>query len=338
MTTRLVMAELVKSFKELFESQLAVEFLSQPALFISMKKVSDAIIDLINRNYTVVLKQVTDNSKIKEELFGKQFFGQFDQERKKNAEPESILKTMLAILKKNERLDQVMQIHSVFIHRIYDQIRQDKKGWVDTIFSDQLFGKSHRGRVESKDLPLTHTTLKLGITRHPVLEKRVSAGGYPHARALGRFELDAKSTFHEKIKGKNVPFVAGVSGHTGSLLLGAKLYGNLSATELAEYAFVCFVFLAAGGNHSFHEVMMVAKQVGVPYELNQYAEHIPQSVKESDAYRKLSREFPQFAGHAHELPLIEQTIQDETTNLVWELREFFEENAEPARITKQYLR
>ena len=76
--------------------------------------------------------------------------------------------------------------------------------------------------------------------------------------------------------------------------MGAKLYGNLTATELQEYTTACFAVLVAGGNHSFNEVFMVANQIGVPYEMGNYALSLPDSFKQTAAYQKINETFGHF--------------------------------------------
>ena len=91
-----------------------------------------------------------------------------------------------------------------------------------------------------------------------------------------------------------MPFVAGPSGHTATLMTGAMKLGLKTQEELKEYALACFVFLAAAGNHSLHEVMTIARQAGVAYIDGNYASCLPKTFAETDIYRQLEAIFPQF--------------------------------------------
>ncbi|AHE67046.1 hypothetical protein Loa_01495 [Legionella oakridgensis ATCC 33761 = DSM 21215] len=199
-------------------------------------------------------------------------------------------------------LSQILQIHMVFIHRLFDEIinfsdsntmreiTARKAALVKQLFPDALF--RDRARKEINTSP--SLTRQLGITRHPVFNKLVGMSEDAHLRALDRFAIDQGSVFYKNTIGKIIPKVAGPSGHTGALLLGANLYGNLTSEELHQYTIACFVFLATGGNHSFHEVMIVAQQVGIHYRENDYLHNLPSSIKDTEFFKTFSAEFPQY--------------------------------------------
>lgn len=188
-----------------------------------------------------------------------------------------------------------MQIHCIFVHRIYEKIKQhpDKTEFVKKIFPDHLFSKEIRSRRERKEQDVK-TTTQLGISRHIVFTKMIGKSNKPHLSARDKFMTDTKSSFFQSCHKKIIPSVCGPSGHTGSLMLGIKLYGNLSKDEAQEYALICFAFLAAGGNHSFHETMVVAQTLGINFLENDYSSAIPDSFKETHAFKNLSKRFPEF--------------------------------------------
>ncbi|WP_133127880.1 hypothetical protein [Legionella nagasakiensis] len=299
-----VQQEFKMRHKEFFESQLACQLLHHPKLFPSIKKVSDAIYLLITQNKEILLKILTKNKTITEELLDEKYYGRLEfMDSSVSLTEESILQKIQEVLCSDQNnISQILQIHVVFIHRLFDELikqtdPEDTQGiatkkmtLVNQIFSETLFRDRARKEVNSNP-PLTR---RLGITRHPVFNKLAGVCEEAHKRAIDRYEIDSSSIFYKNTIGKTIPKVAGPSGHTGALLLGAKLYGDLTAEELHQYAIACFVFLTTGGNHSFHEVMIVANQVGIPYRENDYLHNLPSSITDTEFFKKFSDEFPQY--------------------------------------------
>lgn len=155
--------------------------------------------------------------------------------------------------------------------------KQQKQTIKESLFTQHLF--SNRGRInngikdnEEKKLRLIANTTYAGINsnRFFINKIRSSATVSPHLRARDCFTQDKSMKMTAEQKGQIAPFVAGASGHTGTLLLGAKLYGNLNQSELKDYTLNVFAFLTAGGNHSYEEVMVVAKQLGITEHSAEY--------------------------------------------------------------------
>ncbi|OGT62348.1 MAG: hypothetical protein A3E85_03825 [Gammaproteobacteria bacterium RIFCSPHIGHO2_12_FULL_45_12] len=286
--------ELQIRHREFFESKLAIDLLKHNKQFSSVNKISSAIVKLIESNKKAVMDLITSNPNIITELREPYFGSCYDSKQETN--PAEVLEKICSILN-NENADvrNAMQIHCIFIHRIYDHLekRSEKTEFVSKLFPSSLFSKENRSRVEIKEDNIKSTT-QLGISRHPVFIKMLEKSDKNHTRAMEKYTPDYKTTFFKSALEKNIPIVCGPSGHTGSLMLGAKLYGDLTSEQLKEYALVSFAFLAAGGNHSFHEVMVVAALVGVDFQVGNYAESIPLSIKKSGMYQKLSNHFSEF--------------------------------------------
>ena len=250
-------------YKEYFESIIATDLLKEPMLFSSVQKVSTAIIRMMDNNKIQVISLIAQTPRIIIEL-KEPFFGSCYQEND-DVSAEEVFNTMYSMMSNTQaNLSTVMQMHCIFVHRIYDHLETNplKENFVSKIFPDSLFNSECRGRKEICPAK-TNPTHQLGIARHSVFAGMVGVSLKKHLRAIDRFALNQTSDFVMAAEKNRLPVVCGPSGHTGSLMLGAKLYGNLNADQLKEYALVSFAFLTAGGNHSFHEVMMVAALAGI---------------------------------------------------------------------------
>src|SRR3990167_2484141 len=200
-------------------------------------------------------------------------------------------KLAIDLLKHNKQFSSVNKISSAIVKLI----ESNKKAVMDLITSnpniitelrEPYFGSCYDSKQETNPAEVLEikednikSTTQLGISRHPVFIKMLEKSDKNHTRAMEKYTPDYKTTFFKSALEKNIPIFCGPSGHTGSLMLGAKLYGDLTSEQLKEYALVSFAFLAAGGNHSFHEVMVVAALVGVDFKVGNYAESIPLSIK-----------------------------------------------------------
>lgn len=289
---RFMHEELRLRYKEYLESKLAVTFLSHPAYFNSVKKVSIAIVQLISANKEIVLNAIKSNPEILAEL-RTPYFGSIYDETEYVSSSKALKKILSVLLSENASLDKVMQIHCIFTHRIFKLLPNEKNssGFADKLCTSTLF--SARCRVIKLETP--EATRKLGIANHLVFSKMLGEHEKKHLRALDKFTPDYSTTFFKGTKQKGIPAVCGPSGHTRTLLRGAALYGNFNANQLREYAFACFVFLAAGGNHSFYEVMAVANLIDADFHIDNYASAIPESVKLADEFKELERELPELS-------------------------------------------
>lgn len=281
--------EMQLRYKEFVESKLAVSLLSYQEYFNAVKKVSAAIVQLITTNKETVIKAIESNPEIIAELRSPYFGSIYD--KTEHPASNNVLNEILSVLSSaKSSLDNIMQIHCIFTHRIHSLLPTEKisPSFNNTAFSSSLFNTRCRINKQEKPKP-TH---KLGIATHPVFSKMLGSHPKQYVRALDKFDPDYTASFFKDLEGKIVPVVCGPSGHTRTLLRGAMLYGNLNIDELKAYAFACFVFLTAGGNHSFYEVMSVANLFGTNFEIDCYASAIPDSIKLTDEFRELEKRFP----------------------------------------------
>lgn len=296
--------ELQDEYNRYFESKMADTLIKPLSNLLSIKKVSSAILHFLETNKASVISQIQNCPEIREELYGEKYYGHLDTADSIKLNSNEIYLQLIDQLRNSEtKTSQVIHIHVIFIQRIFDHllnkdILESKKEFTHkkmelckTLFTSELFATANRGRVESNTKFFLSTNP--GINRNRYFKSKFNETE-KHSKAIYRFFPDKQSVFFKSISSANIPFVAGASGHMGSLLLGALLYGELSAIELHEYSFVCALSLIHGGNHSFHEAMLVARQVEIPYLIGNYASAIPESVKKMSEFDGLIKKFPEF--------------------------------------------
>lgn len=292
---KITLHQLRVEFSAYTQSKAAIAILQNRDLHKPVHKVSAQISQLLQINQQQVVTLLAEDKastekKITNELYDECMFG-----RMKITNGISTYEQIIAALDPTNTtttIATVLQIHAIFIHRIYDHLtiktiddvtnkslKQQKQTIKELLFTPHLF--SNRGRInngikdkinEEKKLRLIANTTYAGInSNHFFINKiRFRATVSPHLRARDCFTQDESMKKTAEEKGQIIPFVAGASGHTGTLLLGAKLYGNLNETELKDYTLNVFAFLTAGGNHSYQEVMVVAKQLGITEHSAEY--------------------------------------------------------------------
>lgn len=293
--------ELQDEHNRYFESKMADTLIKPLSNLLSIKKVSSAILDFLETNKESVISRIQNCSEIREELYGEKYYGHLDTTDSKTLNSDEIYLQLINRLENSKtKLSQIIHIHVIFIQRIFDHllnkdIRRPEKDFTHKkmelckkLFTNELFAAANRGRIESNTNFFLSTNP--GINRNRYFKSKFNETEN-HFKAMHRFSPDEQSTFFKSISSTNIPFVAGASGHMGSLLLGALLYGELSETELQEYSFVCALSLIHGGNHSFHETMLVARQVDIPYLIGNYVSAIPESVKQIPEFDGLRKEF-----------------------------------------------
>ena len=300
-----VKKQLIKELKiqqhAYFESKLAEYGLTEVS-YESVYQVSQVIHDYLVQHKDKVIDLIKTNQKITDEL-REPFFGHLYQKKEK-VTAETVFTDFIQVMKKpSGALATAMQMHCIFEYRLFDNIEFDahkrlvKKEMLETLKPTSLFAPNVRGRLDT--VRPASETKKMGIVKNPVLAKKISDRKESHLRAVDRFMPDESALFVVEAEQHGMPIVAGRSGHTASLLSGAKTYGELNTEQATEYAWACFVFLAAGGNHSFHEVMSIAALAGVPYQTGNYVSAIPASLKTTGFFGKMLMEFPQYLDAAN---------------------------------------
>lgn len=283
MNTRLK-SELNIRYNEYFESKFALQLLENKAALEAVNKASKLIYQYLLQHKSTVICLIEEKPEILHELSDSAFYGRlkFDE-----ITPEHVYAKICHVLNDADTsLAVIMQVHSVFIYRIFQLTIEESKKilQVDVLFSD-------RGRKEKTDGALYSN--KVGICRNRFFCNMTNKGYSTdkHARALDKFINDDSSLYYLNVCAKSIPYVAGPSTHTLTLISGAIKLGLNQIEDIKEYALACFAFLASGGNHCFHEVMLVASKAGFQYDDGIYESCLPTSVIQSPWYKKLNEEF-----------------------------------------------
>lgn len=91
-------------------------------------------------------------------------------------------------------------------------------------------------------------------------------------------DTDNPTSFTKELRDNSFHYVAGASGTTGGLLLGALVLSNMvDDEEIKQYVLACVGFLIGGGHHNFHEIMVIATQAGCPYVTGEFIPSLPRS-------------------------------------------------------------
>lgn len=144
----------------------------------------------------------------------------------------------------------------------------------------RLYGD--RGRLSSDNKPKSADLVDaIGIVPRDVPEFAETTGYFtqPHFRALDCFLPDSNSLYVQQIQNTGIPFVAGPSGHSNCLLRLALMVGDFDRELMQQYALGIAGYLIGGGMHSYHEVMIMAARLGLPYDKNDYLVGLPKSVQ-----------------------------------------------------------
>lgn len=295
-----VREELTRQFRIYFENKLSETVLTKKHRELpAVKKISQKILTMLDANSAESIYAIFNNHQsIVEELYSDTHFGRLGtkDEKPKGNLPEKLLNDIRKILQNdNASLDQVIHIHSIFIHRIFDKLVNKFDGYnhevknrlVDTLFTKNYFSEQNRGRIcVSANAACTQA---YGFVSNPYFGRLFKTKLIPHRRAVDVFQLDTNSKYALEIGKSNLPFVAGPSGHTGSLLLGALVYGELDNEHLKQYLLAIFAYLSAGGNHSFHEVMIIGRLIGLEYKDGEYLDVLPKSLLEDPEFKVLQQ-------------------------------------------------
>ena len=279
------------------ESVLAQTVLNHPELvWPAVRQVSKAIIDLINTNQ---FRHNLSGEQIKEietELYADEFYGKLSV-TKEGLNPLEVIAASLS--DSSLKLHQTMHVHAVFIHRIWDSLSVKSQMHLSSeamilkknkicqkIFYNKYFkGRSRINKHTNRLVDYSGTaSASFFCNKMPRCE--------PHRRAKDQFSADITSDDYRGALDNSMSWVSGISGHTGSLLLGALLYGSLNAEQLKEYRLAIFAYLGSGGQHGFHECMIVG-EVSDSTSLENHAGYekfLPESFLISDQWRVLQRD------------------------------------------------
>ncbi|STX29210.1 serine/threonine-protein kinase [Legionella beliardensis] len=288
-TKKLLNTEFNLNYKAYFESKLALAVLNTvpPAV----TRISQQIIKIVNKKYYKFSSLLQSNQRFAEELFGEHYFG-----RLPNSGKDALTAALDALADDQTPLIQIIHIHAIFSRYLPSLIKQAsslKNQQAFSIVKHSLFASDlTRGRCTVNSAP--SPTINMGISQHPVYLKRLNKTTVPpHLRGLDEFAPEVKSDTYSKFIHGLMPFASGLSGHALRLFEAANYYCNLSAEEWQEYGLAVFAYLAAGGNHSFYEVMVNLAALKDKKSPTQYNDCIPKSFRSDKNYEELEQEFSQ---------------------------------------------
>ncbi|MCW8450966.1 hypothetical protein [Legionella quinlivanii] len=312
--------------KVCFESKLAAAIQANPQYFPAVNKISDNILQLLdipaNRAYILENQLFTDD--VMSELFSDTYYGTLDQSLDFCPSQEDMLIAFSDKLSERpvSDLPAVMHLHQLFSQKFYDQLPEKVVKHNDVIrnVDRSKLSMSQRVAIILDSYPQEVTRLKNKVANRifnndyfkiPARQKtgntgqmtdnigvanpekcRVQQKTKPHQNILGVF-LPTNSKWLEEINTLEQPFLAGPSGHTGSSLLMSVMIGNLSADELKEYVTAVMGLLVGGGYHHIHEVGVIAKRIGIPYQANKHYSYLPERFLTDAAMQELSAEYPE---------------------------------------------
>lgn len=193
-------------------------------------------------------------------------------------DPKTSLNTRIHL-----QMNMMYRLNTKLSHRQTDEMLAKADELRGKVFPKSAYADRSRTRHEETTL-VSH----LGIARGPL---KLKATAHEHAAAVYNMRPNTSSEFFIKATQTHaMPFVAGISGHTGSILFNAMLIADIEGEALQEYAMAAFAYLTNGGNHSFHEVMSAARLAGVEYKDGDYASAIPPSMV--GVFRSVTEEHP----------------------------------------------
>ncbi len=272
--------ELTLRYREYFESKLAITLLHNSITLPVVNKISQAIIKLLTDNKEKMLANIRKNAlKIQAEL-SEPYFGHFYPASTTLTDLE-MYETMLTALQEPKHLSQTLQIHCIYSYRLADAVQALPIKLAD----------SKNNRIKKN---AANPSNQLGISRLGLFTKKIGSAEKKHVRGMDEIKIDENSEFYQFISANQIPFAAGPSGHTKSLMAGAVLYGKLNHEELQQYSLAIFAFLAAGGHHSYYEVAISTQLLGIQFDLHEQHLSLTDEVKNSVWYRQLIGEFPEF--------------------------------------------
>ncbi len=314
-----------QSNRACFESHLASHILCNPQLFPAVSKLSSIIVDLLtrpeNRRLIINLQLLKDD--FADQLYSDTHFGKLGNKLNYCPNQIEIMDAIIDALKhKQDNLPLIMHLHQLFMQRIYDALpdnrishemntkrfstmtfseriaqrlqdrpqdsRSCKEAIVDRLFKNEFFSQRTRQKVNGTG----QLTKKIGITDQSECRDRVETE--LHENVLGVFTPVDGSAWLQELNQYQLPFIAGPSGHTGSSMLLALLLGNFDEEELKQYLTATIGILTGGGYHSVHEIMSVAKKIGITYVRGEYHYFLPDSFQNSKSYADLANEYSNY--------------------------------------------
>lgn len=123
----------------------------------------------------------------------------------------------------------------------------------------------------------------------------------PHT-GVGLWRVTSESDFGSQARHDlDMPLMAGCSGGTGSMIVAARVLGQLDPEELRMFALACMAHMVLNGFHSAHECATVARVLGVPYTDGDYGSLVPEALRHLPQAKGLQRDLLRLARQYPEL-------------------------------------
>lgn len=296
----------MKPSRQLFEAQLAKLILEFPEVVGDIvKKVSNKIVDYLQQlDDRAISHFFSEEKEFARELFNKDRFGRFgDQTYKKGLfSREGALgffhKVLHELKYPSADFPLVMHIHGLFFQHILPRLPINSQQ-IDPHLSAPLstergreklrnlfylYPHHERGRQESS--PEHHKTTRNLTPQTPNHHQTYRLSFMP---AFFVYEPNTESQYW-KDHSKH-PFISGASGHTGIFLRGFLQIISATQEELKSYLLSIIGFLVGGGMHSWHEIMVTARCVGIRYHDGDYNCYLPVDFQQNPLFKQLKKNF-----------------------------------------------
>lgn len=286
--------------QEFFESEMAHALVQLPQSETVAHRVSRSIVSILQSERSAVVDILSQESVL--------------QEFKKTVYKESILghlpnpkESMEDVLSDLERtcgdkgatIETIIPLHAAFGYRVIRRLKRYANAYGQAYSQNGTnklksiqFGGEIRAMKPDEDVELSQ--LQGTITENSRFARKTRV---PHFRGRDKFIIDASKEKSQqailKAFGRaDIPIAAGPSAHACAELSSAYALG-VSSTDMKELAFLIACYKTHAGHHSFHEVIRVADfpPFNVPYKVNKYTEYMPESFKQTDAYKRLKERF-----------------------------------------------
>lgn len=261
-------------------SELAIIALSGRFTTDAVKKVSDGV-------KSFLLRKVTDTqTNFKEILFEKighyfytnnaMGYGRISTMNKNDIHIDYFWDKIISTLT-NGNLEQQLAIHDAVGRKLLlsNDFEKNEYNFISHQIREPWFDDQNRRGRKKSELAIKRQVI---ATEIPGIipfgtESGIASIQQKRHRGIDMFERDTNrishpkaNEFYDELDTHNFVFSAGISGTTGTLLQAARAFGKISDGEdLKQYTLAIVAYLLGGGMHSYHEVMVIAKRVGISY-------------------------------------------------------------------------
>ncbi|EDQ2876753.1 hypothetical protein AAP54_10050 [Salmonella enterica subsp. enterica] len=222
-------------------------------------------------------------------------YGRISQKSKNSISVEEMWRSIIYHLE-HGFIEQQLSIHDAIGRKLLISSSPEKNRydmWGHLVREKWFDDKEQRGRIESplhRDKLVKPTTIS-GILFDPIsgvspVKQCRNRGVDMFIRDINRKRNFFADMYYDELDTHNLVFSAGISGTTGTLLQSAFTFGGFNDGELLkQYTLAIIAYLLGGGMHSYHEIMSIAKRVGVCYKQPGGFNWLPQTFVCTEDYK-----------------------------------------------------